>query len=156
MPKRSTKKLPRQPVPEWMDKDLKPTAAKLDVCGRHELAAKLERQAEQLRGLNPPPPKRQTIVVAVTKTMANSLLEYYRRWIGDRREDGKWEDETKMEIGARWFLEGALPLISDVEKTTIRLTRYRNAEGLEHGRLFDDAIRAAFERWRDETEAEAD
>lgn len=144
-PKRTRK---TYPVPKWMDEELKPQAERLDVLGRHELATaleqrakQLERQAEQLRELKPPPVEcAAKIEIFLRPTMKRALLVFAKRFGADDSHD----EPTRLRNGIRWFLEGALPLITMVSAQTDKCIRYRELEGLEDShfteRLIGDAL----------------
>jgi hypothetical protein len=131
-------------TPEWMDDELKPTASKLDISQRHALAAKLERQAGQLRGLSEP----SIDFVAKTEielrpNVKKALLLFCERHGSTERGDEK----QKLSDGARWFLETALPMIERVSEMAQSFTHYRDTEGLEDSVYSERLIGDALTKW---------
>ena len=147
-PKRTRK---TYPVPAWMDEALKPQAERLDVLGRHQLAAALEqrakefeRQANQLRELKPPPVEWAVKAeVRLRPNMKRAVLAFAKH----HGADDKHEESVKLELGIRWFLEDALPLITLASKHTDKRIRYRELEGLEDSRFTERLIGDALAKY---------
>jgi hypothetical protein len=138
------------PVPEWMDADLKPTAAKLDLLARHQMAETLERQAAQLREFSPPP----VACVAQATVGLRPKMKAAVLYFVDTHGGAGWPDEVKLAVGIRWVLEAVLPKIELVSEFTCRQVNYRIAEGLEDSAFSEKLIGDALENWHAKRQAE--
>jgi hypothetical protein len=149
---KKTKKTPKTyPVPSWMESDLQVQAQYLDILERQTLAEKLERQAEQLREIKPPPVKFEARVdVSLRPNMKRALLAFAMRH-GAKEE---YTEQTKLQLGIRWFLEGALPLINLVSSNTEKQIHYREAEDMEDSNFTEKLIEDALADYLKSSESE--
>lgn len=148
------KKKQSHSVPEWMDEAVKKKARKLDVLERHELATRLENQAQQLREFSPPTPKLDCLVsLHVGKNAKAMLLAFYKAHC--HPDEDKSED-IQLAIGARWFFESALADAERVSAVSFAQTSYCDREGLHQVTYAESLIGSALEKWQAKTKAEAD
>ncbi len=146
-----SKKVVTHPVPEWMDDDVKQMAAPLDVLQRHELAADLERKAEQLRDMKQRKPAvSETAQVPLRPTMVKALLAFYEQCAGDKDS----ALNLKLGLAVRWYLESSLPLIGAAWDNSVRQMRYLKAEGLDDVALAEAEIGRALEKWESSLESD--
>jgi hypothetical protein len=131
----------------WMDDDLQPMAMKLSPLERHDLAEKLEKRAEQMRGFSKKPiEKVKTAAANLTPKMKEAVIAYADRFGALY----KTEDE-KLNLGVSWILEISLSQIEAIANETQRHIKYRDAEGLDDSQLTEKRIGDALEKWKEKT-----
>ena len=149
--KRKTAKTPatarkamKQPGPAWINDELKPTFEKMTPAERLLRAELMELQAAQLREMKPAPcPCAGRVEVPLLPNMKKALLSFAQSH-GARPE---LDEKSRLETGARWFLENALPFIAVISQETNRRAAYRDAEGLDDTDFTERLIGAALKKY---------
>jgi hypothetical protein len=136
-------------TPEWMSDDVAEKAQEMNVFARIEMAQKLEKAAAQLREFKPIPIPAVANANVLLKPNVKKAILYYAEMSGAKKE---WTEQEKLDVGARWFLEEALPMFQSVVYSGNDRCRYRDAEGLEDSRQVEDMIGRALEAFKAEKE----
>jgi hypothetical protein len=90
------------------------------------------------------------VQISLLPSAKKALLEYARVF-GCKRED----ENSRLQLGARWFIESSLTMIEAVEQEANRFVKYRDAENLDDSNYNEQLIGAAFEKWKAKFESDS-
>lgn len=134
----------KQTGPVWMDDGLKLAFEKMSPEERQLRAELMEHQAAQLREMKPAPVKFVCRVgVPLRPKMKEAILAFAQRH-GARPE---WDEQLKLETGARWFFESALSMVAKISEVADCRSKYWKAEGIEYSDFTERIIGAALKKY---------